>query len=91
MYVRITKSTAAELVATNRGDPLVALYEFVRDLPYEADELEELETYRASSVLAAGHGYCVSKAALLAALTRAAGHAARVAFAGSSRQGASGY
>jgi transglutaminase-like putative cysteine protease len=74
-------ATAADVIATGPGDPLVALYEFVRDLPYEADELEELDTYRASSTLAAGHGYCVSKAALLAALARAAGYAARVAFA----------
>jgi len=72
---------ATGLLATATGDPLVALYELVRDLPYAAGELEELDTYRASTTLAAGHGHCVSKAALLAALARAAGHPARVGYA----------
>jgi transglutaminase-like putative cysteine protease len=73
--------TAHHLVRARPDRPLIALYEFVRDLPYEADELEDLDTYRASHTLAAGHGYCVSKASLLAALARAAGFPARVAFA----------
>lgn len=61
----------------------VALYRVVRDeilydpyVPYAA-----LETYRASAVLARGRGYCVGKAALLAASARAVGIPARVAFA----------
>ncbi len=41
----------------------------------------DLETYRASSVLQRGRGYCVGKAALYAALCRAAGIPARVGFA----------
>lgn len=81
-------SAHPSVIATARtltgGDPaatLVALFDFVRDLPYEADDFEDLETYRASHVLAAGHGYCVSKASLFAALARAAGFPARVGFA----------
>lgn len=46
-----------------------------------ADYLRDRETYRASSVLTTGAGYCVSKAALYTALCRAAGIPARVAFA----------
>jgi hypothetical protein len=38
-----------------------AVYYFVRDLRYEGGDFEDLEIYRASSVLAAGHGYCVGK------------------------------
>lgn len=58
-----------------------AVYYFVRDLRYEGGDFEDLETYRASSVLAAGHGYCVGKAALCAALARATGIPARLGFA----------
>ena len=58
-----------------------AVYCFVRDLRYEGGDFEDLEIYRASSVLAAGHGYCVGKAALCAALARAAGIPARAGFA----------
>ena len=39
------------------------------------------EAYRASTTLAAGHGYCVNKAGLMAALCRASGIAARVGYA----------
>lgn len=46
-----------------------------------ADFFRDLEIYRASSVLTAGYGYCVSKAAVCAALCRAAGIPARVGFA----------
>lgn len=62
-------------------DAAIAIYQFVRDLPYEGGDFEDLEIYRASSVLSAGHGYCVSKASLCAALYRAAGFPARIAFA----------
>jgi transglutaminase-like putative cysteine protease len=73
-------------VAGDVADPrsaAVKLYNAVRDdilydpyMPYGNPE-----TYRASSVLAAKRGYCVGKAALLAAVARARGIAARVAFA----------
>ncbi|KLK92338.1 transglutaminase [Microvirga vignae] len=56
------------------------LYEAVRDSvrydPYV--DYTDLESFRASSVLAAGRGYCVGKAALYAALCRAAGIPARI-------------
>jgi transglutaminase-like putative cysteine protease len=39
------------------------------------------EAYRASATLAAGHGYCVNKAGLMAAVCRAAGIPARVGYA----------
>ena len=65
---------------TERGTAR-AVYYFVRDLTYEGGDFEDLEIYRASSVLAAGHGYCVGKASLCAALARAAGIPARIGFA----------
>jgi len=74
-------ATARTLLAADPVATLVTLFTFVRDLPYEADDFEDLATYRASHTLEAGHGYCVSKAALFAALARAAGFPARVAFA----------
>jgi transglutaminase-like putative cysteine protease len=74
---------ARELCAEANGCPEVAknVYYFVRDLRYEGGDFEDLDIYRASSVLAAGHGYCVGKAALCAALARAAGIPARLGFA----------
>jgi transglutaminase-like putative cysteine protease len=67
--------------AGTRRDAARAVYYFVRDLRYEGGDFEDLEIYRASSVLAARHGYCVGKAALCAALARAAGIPARLGFA----------
>lgn len=64
-----------------RRDAAQAVFYFVRDLRYEGGDFEDLEIYRASSVLAAGHGYCVGKAALCTALARAAGIPARLGFA----------
>jgi catechol 2,3-dioxygenase-like lactoylglutathione lyase family enzyme len=63
------------------ADRARAVFGFVRDIPYEADDFDLLDTFRASHVLSAGHGYCVSKAALGVALARAAGVPARIAFA----------
>lgn len=61
----------------------VALYYAVRDGfrydPYRVDLAPP--GMRASAVLALGHGWCVTKAALLAAACRAAGIPARVGFA----------
>lgn len=74
----------ARRLGAGRSEPrrfAVATFEFVRDLPYEADDFDDLETYRASHVLAAGHGYCVSKASLWVALLRAGGIPARLRFA----------
>jgi transglutaminase-like putative cysteine protease len=74
---------ASELCARIRArrEAARAVFYFVRDLRYEGGDFEDLEIYRASSVLAAGHGYCVGKAALCAALARAAGIPARLGFA----------
>jgi transglutaminase-like putative cysteine protease len=67
--------------ATAGRDAAIGIYQFVRDLPYEGGDFEDLEIYRASSVLTAGHGYCVGKASLCTALYRAAGIPARIGFA----------
>jgi len=62
----------------------VSLYLAVRDAirydPYQIDLSPD--GMRASSVLARGHGWCVTKATLLAAAARAAGIPARLGFAG---------
>ena len=61
----------------------VSLYYWVRDEirynPYAVQA--DPASYRASATLAAGEGWCVPKALLLAALCRAAGVPARVGFA----------
>jgi transglutaminase-like putative cysteine protease len=61
----------------------VALYYAVRDgFRYDPYRLQfDLEGMRASGVLALGYGWCVTKAALLAAAARAAGIPARLGFA----------
>jgi transglutaminase-like putative cysteine protease len=57
-----------------------AIFYFVRDLLYHAADFANLESYRASAVLAAGHGYCGAKASLFAALCRASAIPARLAY-----------
>ncbi len=76
----------AEKAAAGAADEIeraVRLYYAVRDDilydPYVP--LTDPEQYRASSVLAAGRGYCVSKAVLLTAVARAVGLPARLGFA----------
>jgi transglutaminase-like putative cysteine protease len=61
----------------------IALYYAVRDeITYTAYcDFRSAETYRASGCLARGAGFCVGKAALLAATARAADIPARVGFA----------
>jgi transglutaminase-like putative cysteine protease len=75
----------AERVTAGAGtarDKARALYQEVRDLYYDPYvDTSKPETFRASSVLAAGRGYCVGKASLYAASCRAVGVPARVAFA----------
>ncbi len=63
------------------ADKARLFFRAVRDIYYAYVDHSDLEVYRASSVLAAGRGYCVGKAALFTALCRAAGIPARVAFA----------
>jgi transglutaminase-like putative cysteine protease len=61
----------------------IALYYAVRDeIRYNPFiDVSDPEVFRASSVLKAGEGFCIGKAALLAAAARAAGLEARVGFA----------
>ncbi|MCL6415574.1 transglutaminase family protein [Aestuariirhabdus sp. Z084] len=74
-----------QLIAGHTGQrqQAIALYYSVRDAirydPYRIGTT--LESSRASAILASGHGYCVSKAVLLAALARAADIPARLGFA----------
>lgn len=69
--------------AKTAREKAVALYTAVRDGvrydPYVA--IAEKESYRASACLRAGRGFCIAKAALLAACARAAGIPSRIAFA----------
>ena len=64
-------------------DKALRLYYAVRDdLRYDPYNTPmKREAYRASTTLAAGHGYCVNKAGLMAAVCRAAGIPARVGYA----------
>ncbi|TWT01703.1 transglutaminase family protein [Reyranella sp. CPCC 100927] len=57
------------------------LYVAVREIPYGAPDFDRLESFKASTVLAEGRGYCVAKASTFAALCRAAGVPARLGFA----------
>jgi len=61
----------------------IALYGAVRDgIKYDIyRDYSDPATFRASSVLAAGRGFCVGKAAALAACCRAVGIPARVGYA----------
>jgi len=79
----IAEQAARLMIGTGGADVAGAraIYYYVRDLHYEGDDFDNVEIYRASSVLAAVGGYCVSKASLFTALARAAGIPARIAFA----------
>src|SRR5205807_3799266 len=59
------------------------LYYLVRDgLRYDPYNTPmKREAYRASTTLSTGHGYCVNKAGLMAAVCRAVGIPARVGYA----------
>ena len=80
--VRAFAERAAKPVPEARARAVI-LYHAVRDEvrydPYV--DYGDLGSYRASGVLERGRGFCVGKAALLAAAARAAGIPARVAFA----------
>ena len=75
----------ARRVAGEGGDreKALRLYYAVRDdLRYDPyNTAMKREAYRASTTLAAGHGYCVNKAGLMAAVCRAVGIPARVGYA----------
>jgi transglutaminase-like putative cysteine protease len=67
----------------NQTERAVSLYYAVRDgIRYNPFlDFSQEESYRASQCIAAGEGFCVGKAALLAACARADGIPARVGFA----------
>ena len=77
------RAFAADVAAGARGETAtaVALYRAVREVYYAVADTTDPEVFRASSVLAAGQGYCVGKASHLAAVCRASGIPARIAFA----------
>jgi transglutaminase-like putative cysteine protease len=74
---RVTTGLRADI------DRIVQLYRAVRDSivydPYV--DVFDQQNYRASSVLAAGRGFCIGKSAVLAATARAIGIPARVGYA----------
>src|SRR5213592_1787003 len=78
--IRFSKQNSQGSVARERA---VSLYYAVRDqIRYNPFlDFSNAEVFRASSVLDAEQGFCVGKAALLAACVRAAGIPARVGFA----------
>jgi transglutaminase-like putative cysteine protease len=75
----VAKTVAPDMPATEK---VRRFYLAAREIRYDPDlDYSDPEIYRASSVLQAGAGYCVGKAALFAALCRASDIPARVAFA----------
>jgi transglutaminase-like putative cysteine protease len=78
--VEFSKKHASGKSGTDRA---IALYYAVRDeIRYNPFlDFSDPEAFRASAVLGAGEGFCIGKAALLAASARAAGIPARVGFA----------
>ena len=77
------KARQAAGPASDRVEQARVLYRAVRDeIRYDPYiDYTDPETYRASSVLAKGHGYCVGKASLYVALCRAVGIPARLGLA----------
>jgi len=87
-YVDSAHPAISDFVAENcKGETererAVSLYYAVRDkIRYNPFlDFSKPEAFRASSVLEAGEGFCIGKAALLAACARSAGIEARVGFA----------
>ena len=75
----VAKTVTPDMPASEKAG---RFYLAAREIRYDPDlDYSDPEIYRASSVLQAGHAYCVGKAALFAALCRAADIPARVAFA----------
>src|SRR5919109_3066240 len=82
-HPEVRRFAAQHASGTTERARAVALYYAVRDeIRYNPFlDFTDREVFRASSVLAAQQGFCIGKAALLAACARAAGVAARVGFA----------
>jgi transglutaminase-like putative cysteine protease len=71
-------------LADGAADPIELarrIFYRVRDIRYDAPDFDRLDSFKASTLLAEGKGYCVPKAAAFAALARAAGIPARLGFA----------
>jgi transglutaminase-like putative cysteine protease len=79
--IRFAQATTAQ--ATGEVDKVLALYRAVRDgIVYDPYvDMSDPANFRASRVLASGRGFCIGKAALLAASARAIGVPARVGYA----------
>lgn len=77
------RESAARLAqgATTAASLACRLFDAVRDIPYTAPDVDRLDSFRASTVLAEDRGYCVAKASAFTALCRAAGLPARLGFA----------
>src|SRR5438067_9066609 len=82
-HPKVVEFAARHVKGADHREKAVALYYAVRDCvrynPFQNFMVDE--AYRASACLERNVGWCVSKAALLAACARAAGIPARVAFA----------
>jgi len=79
----VASFTKKNVKGTTERDRAVSLYYAVRDgIRYNPFlDFSKPEAFTASAVLAAGEGFCIGKAALLAACDRAAGLESRVGFA----------
>ena len=78
--VRDREQQLARGIASER-DRAIALFTHVRDLRYGAPDFDRLDSFKASTVLSEGGGYCVPKASAFVALCRASSIPARLAFA----------
>jgi transglutaminase-like putative cysteine protease len=82
-HPRVAEFARAHGAGADDRERAVALYYAVRDQvrynPFV--DFSDERVFRASDTLAAGEGFCIGKAALLAAAARAAGIPARVGFA----------
>ena len=77
--VRLGRGLTAEAPSSRAA--AARIFTFVRDLRYGAPDFDRLSSFKASTVIAEGGGYCVPKACAFVALCRAAGVPARLAFA----------
>jgi transglutaminase-like putative cysteine protease len=79
----LVQRTAADLAsgASNPAETIRRVFYHVRDIHYGAPDFDRLNSFKASTLLAEGSGYCVPKAAAFVALARAAGVPARLGFA----------
>lgn len=77
------RALAASLVRSTPAETSVALFDRVRDgIRYDVRAgFGGRDGHRATRVLAAGRGYCIQKAVVLASLARAVGIPSRLAFA----------